>query len=1386
MGDMRTGGRRAGRAIVVIVVGLMALAAAAVAAPRLNGHVYAGTLHRGSLGRVVFRVSRDGKAMQFTGRASFTTACRRKGRATGRFEAIVVQHKSKNDTSSALAPRLTIGRNGTFYGAGSQTAKRGKSRGATLHYHFAGHFTGSGNAAVGRFYINNCSSPLFHASLVVPRSDAAIAATSGLVAAYGFDEGSGTTVTDASGNGNNGTVANTTWSTAGKYGGALSFNGTSSRVTIPDSTSLHLSTGMTLEAWVNPSTVNGNWRDVIYKGNDNYYLEGTSTNSSRPDGGLIAGGSYADAFGTAALTKSTWTHLAETYDGSTLRLYVNGTQVASTAHTGAIATSTNPLQIGGDSLYSQFFAGLIDEVRVYNVALTAAQIQTDMASPINSGTDTTAPSQPGTLTANAVSGGEVDLSWGASTDNVGVTGYLVERCQGASCTNFAQIQSVSGTTTTLKDTGVSASTSYSYRVRATDAAGNLSSYSNTASATTPAAPSGLVAAYTFDEGTGTAVHDLSGNGNNGTIGNATWSTTGEFGGALTFNGTNALVTIPNSTSLQLSKAMTVEAWVDPSVVDSNWRDVLYKANDNFYLEATSTAGGAPDGGMIAGGTYADAFGAQALPANRWSYLAETYDGSTVRLYVNGVQVASVAHTGTITTSTNALQIGGDSLYGQFFSGMIDQVRVYNVALAQAQVQADQITPVNDPPPPPNLTAKAISSGEIDLSWGSSSDPAGVTGYRVERCQGDGCSNFAQIATPGAGATTYNDTTVSNTTSYTYRVRAVDGAGNLSPYSNLVTAGTGLRVAPRQYAITPGLTEQYTASVPNGSPAVTWSVDGVSGGNATVGTISTVGLYTAPGTAGSHTVTATSGTATATAKVYITNYAGTFTDKNDNGRTGQNLNETVLTPSDVNSTSFGKLFNYPLDGLTFASPLYAENVTVPGQGAHNIVYVATEHDSVYAFDADGRTSTPLWKDSFINPAAGVTPIPPADTGETADIPNEIGITGTPVIDPSTNTLYVVAATKEVSGGTTKYVNRLHALDLSTGAEKFGGPVVIDAHVPGTGADAVNGTISFNNITENQRASLLLSNGEVYVAFANHGFNPPYHGWVMAYNASTLHQDWVFCTTPNAQSGGIWMGGGGLTADGSGNLFFSTGNGTFDQNAGKGDYGDTLLKLSPTGAVSDYFTPFNYQALDSGDIDLASGGVILLPDQPGAHPHEVIADGKGGTVYLVDRDNMGHVGTTSDNQIVQSLVNVFPTGNSFNTGNYSKPSYFNGRVYFAPVSGPVMAFNLTNGLLSTSPSSESPEVYNGKTSTFSARGGETAVSANGSSNGILWGLQSNGDSVPGTLHAYDPANLANEFWNSDQAGTRDQLDPWLKFTAPLVANGRVYVVSQGNLTAYGLLP
>jgi hypothetical protein len=622
---------------------------------------------------------------------------------------------------------------------------------------------------------------------------AAMAATPGLVAAYAFDEGSGTTVTDTSGNGNTGTITNATWATSGKYGKALQFNGTTALVNIPDAASLHLSSGMTLEAWVNPSIVTSNWwQDVIYKGNDNYYLEASSSNASRPDAGLIAGGSYADAFGTAALPINTWTFLTETYDGTAVRLYVNGTLMTSTAHTGAIATSSNPLQIGGDSIYGQYFAGLIDNIRVYNVALTAAQIQADQTTPVTSGPDTTPPTQPGTLTATAASGTEIDLAWGASTDNVGVTGYNIERCAGTNCTTFAQIATAAGTATTYKDTTVSTSTTYSYRVRATDAAGNLSPYTNTASATTLAAPSGLVAAYAFDEGSGTTVTDASGNGHNGTITNATWAAPGKYGKALQFNGT-ALVTIPDAASLHLSSGMTLEAWVNPSTTNNGWEDAIYKGNDNFYLEASSSNASRPDAGLIAGGSYADAFGTAALPANTWTFLTETYDGTAVRLYVNGTLVTSTAHTGAIATSTNPLQIGGDSIYGQNFAGLIDNIRVYNVALTAAQIQTDQTTPVTNgpdtspPTQPGTLTATAVSSSEVDLAWGAATDNIGVTGYLVERCQNANCTSFTQIAIPTG--TTYKDTGLSASTPYSYRVRATDAAGNLSPYSNTASATT---------------------------------------------------------------------------------------------------------------------------------------------------------------------------------------------------------------------------------------------------------------------------------------------------------------------------------------------------------------------------------------------------------------------------------------------------------------------------------------------------------------------------------------------------------------------------------------------------------------------
>jgi len=514
---------------------------------------------------------------------------------------------------------------------------------------------------------------------------------------------------------------------------------------------------------------------------------------------------------------------------------------------------------------------------------------------------------------------------------------------------------------------------------------------------------------------------------------------------------------------------------------------------------------------------------------------------------------------------------------------------------------------------------------------------------------------------------------------------------------------------------------------------------------------------------------------ANAQVAVTTY------HNDNYRSGQNVNEVILTPANVNQNSFGRLFSQSVDGAIYTQPLYLPNISIAGQG-HNVVFVATEHDSVYAFDADsnaGANASPLWHVSFINPAAGVTTVPNSNI-QCNDIVPEIGITGTPVIDTSTGTLYVVAKTLENS----TYVQRLHALDVTSGAEKFGGPIVISGKVAGTGTGSVNNSISFDPRWQHQRLSLLLQNGLVYIGWGSHCSegNGPYHGWIMAYAAGTLQQMGAWVDTPDGEQGGIWESGGGPAGDSGFNTYFSTGSpATFDEASGVPiDYGESIVKLGPpaNGAfpVADFFTPFNWMTLNSGDVDISSSGLTLI-DLPSTSPHKhlLISGGKQGTIYVLNRDNMGQFNSSGDTQIVQELTNVI--GSVFGT-----PAWWNGNLYIGGNNSFLEEFELNpaTSLLNPNPTFETM-------TTFQFPSPTPSVSADGNANGIVWALQNEAYKTngPSILHAYDATNLSNEFYNTTQNPTRDTPGGAVKFTTPTVVNGKVYVSTQSQLSVYGLL-
>ncbi len=508
----------------------------------------------------------------------------------------------------------------------------------------------------------------------------------------------------------------------------------------------------------------------------------------------------------------------------------------------------------------------------------------------------------------------------------------------------------------------------------------------------------------------------------------------------------------------------------------------------------------------------------------------------------------------------------------------------------------------------------------------------------------------------------------------------------------------------------------------------------------------------------------------------------LTQRNDISRSGVNSSETVLTPSNVNTTQFGLLFSYGIDGYAYAQPLYMPNVMINGQ-RHNVVFVATEHDSVYAFDADSNTganAVPLWQITLLDAAHGAAPgastVPNEDT-DSGDLVPEIGITSTPVIDPATGTIYVEGKTNENGG----YVQRLHALDITTGAEKFGGPAVFSASVAGTGNGSSGGVLNFDPLWELQRPGLLLLNGIVYIAFGAHGDLGPWHGWILAYNAATLQQTSAFCFTANGIGAGIWLSGAGLSADVTdpvnhpfGRLLVATGNGSFNAitpYSNSMNYGDSVVAFDLTNGVltvTDTFTPFNQETLSEDDLDLGSAGVLLLPDQTTGPKHVLIQAGKQGTLYVINRDGLGGNNADSDNVIqeVKGQVN----------GLWSTPTYFNNAIYLWSSNDDMQAFTFINNVLESShfTSSDESAGYPGPT---------TVASSNGTANGIIWTVQA--DQSPEILRAYDPTNLNNLLYASSQNADRDTPGDAVKFTIPTIANGKVYVASQMLLSVYGLL-
>ncbi len=571
------------------------------------------------------------------------------------------------------------------------------------------------------------------------------------------------------------------------------------------------------------------------------------------------------------------------------------------------------------------------------------------------------------------------------------------------------------------------------------------------------------------------------------------------------------------------------------------------------------------------------------------------------------------------------------------------------------------------------------------------------------------------------------------------VTATDGSGQTA--STNVGVSTPLTISPSSANTVAGGTQSFTANMTANWVASCGSIDGN-------------GNFTAPSSPQTCTITATASsgqpyTATATDNVTANNPPPTglnyTTWKNDNLRSGLQPNETILTPSNVNSSTFGTLFSFAVDGYIWGQPLYVGGLTI-NSATHNVAYITTANDTVYAIDAD--TGTQLWKNNLL--PSGETYVAGGTIHSTI---SKVGITGTPVIDANSNTLYVVTYSQN---STPNYFHRLHALDLISGAEKFGGPTVI-------------ATAGFSSKQQLQRPGLLLSNGNIYIAFGSQGDYAPWHGWILQYDAGSLNLVNAWNSTTEADAGGIWMGGQGLAADASGNLLFTTGNGDWN---GTTQLGQSAVKLDQNLAVLDYFTPYNHVSETNGDRDLGSGGLLLVPDLSGSVPHIAISCSKLNSIYVLNRDNMGQIGSGGDDSLQRVDGQLGgSTGTQSADKCFSTPAFWNNNLYFIGNNDVIKQFTLdpSSGLISTTPASQGSFA-------FLFPGAQPVVSSNGNSNGIAWAV----DYKTGTLHAYDATNLSNALYSSPSLGGG------IKWGVPTVANGKVYVGTQSKLVVLGLLP